>query len=62
MFLKKIKFLFYFFMFSDHFDVLILKINFKSKKNIILIYFQTKNTLKNNRYLNIKLAWRGITD
>jgi len=48
-------------MFSDHFDVLILKINFKSKKNIILIYFQTKNTLKNNRYLNIKLAWRGIT-
>jgi hypothetical protein len=26
----------------------ILKIIFKNKKNIILIYFQVKNTLKNN--------------
>ena len=32
------------------FNVLILKINLKNKKNIILIYFQTKNILKNNRY------------
>jgi hypothetical protein len=31
----------------DHFNVLILKINFKNKKNIILIYFQTKYNLKN---------------
>jgi hypothetical protein len=31
-------------MILDCFDVLILKI----KKNIILMYFQAKNTLKNN--------------
>ena len=35
-------------MFLDYFDVLMSTINFKNKKNIILIYFQTKNTLKNN--------------
>jgi len=28
------------------------KINLKNLKNIISIYFQTKNTLKNNHYLN----------
>jgi hypothetical protein len=33
---------------------MILKINFKNKKNIILIYFQVKNILKNNRYYNFK--------
>ena len=26
-------------IFSDRFDILMLKINFKNKKNIILIYF-----------------------
>jgi len=44
--LKKIK---YFFIFLNYFDALILKIIFKNKKNIILIYFQVKNTLKTNR-------------
>jgi hypothetical protein len=34
-------------IFLDCFNVLKLKINFKNKK-IILIYLQTKNTLKNN--------------
>jgi hypothetical protein len=33
--------------------VILLKINLKNKKNIILINFQVKNTLKNNRYHNI---------
>jgi len=32
----------------DHFNVLMLEMKFL--KNIILIYFQTKNTLKNNNY------------
>jgi len=35
-------------MFSNYFDVLMSKIIFKNKKNIILIHFQIKNTLKNN--------------
>jgi hypothetical protein len=35
-------------MFLDYFDMLISKIIFKNKKNIILIHFQIKNTLKNN--------------
>jgi putative ribosome biogenesis GTPase RsgA len=39
-------------VFLNYFDVLMSKIHFK--KNIILIYFQTKNTLKNNRYYKIK--------
>jgi hypothetical protein len=33
----------------NRFDVLILKIIFKKCKNIILIHFSIKNTLKNNR-------------
>jgi hypothetical protein len=37
-------------MFSYHFDMLISKIIFKNKKNIILMYFGMKSTLKNNRY------------
>jgi hypothetical protein len=45
-FLKK-KLFFYVF---EHFKMLILKINFKKLKNIILINFQKKNTIKNNRY------------
>jgi len=33
-------------MFLNYFNVLLLKINFKNKnKNIILMYFQTKNIL-----------------
>jgi hypothetical protein len=35
-------------LFLDYFDMLILKINFKNKKNIILIHFKIKITLKNN--------------
>jgi len=38
-------------MFLNCFDVLILKIIF-FKKNIILMHFQVKNTLKSNRYHN----------
>ena len=34
-------------MFSNYFDTLMLKIIFKKLKNIILIYFQVKNILKN---------------
>jgi hypothetical protein len=38
-------------VFLDRFNVLILKIKFKkNKKNIILMHFQMKNTLKNNLY------------
>jgi len=40
-------------MILDHFDVLILKKKF-TKINIISIYFQVKNTLKNNNYYNTK--------
>jgi hypothetical protein len=36
-------------MFSDYFNTLISKIIFKNKKNIILILFEIKNTLKSNR-------------
>jgi hypothetical protein len=50
-----------FLIFSDNFDVLILKIIFKNKKNIILIYFEIKNTLKNNRYYIFKYPFKLIT-
>jgi len=33
---------------------MILKINFKNKKNIILIYIKIKNILKNNWYHSYK--------
>jgi hypothetical protein len=33
---------FYFFIFLDYFNASMLKIFFKNKKNIILIYFQIK--------------------
>ena len=36
------------------FDMLMSKINFKNKKNIILLYFQAQNTLKNNHHHNHK--------
>jgi hypothetical protein len=51
-FFKKIIF-FNFFMFLNHFNMLMSKINLKIK-NIILIYFQTINTLKNNYNYNTK--------
>jgi hypothetical protein len=35
-------------MFSDYFDVLMLKIDFLKIKKNILISFKIKNTLKNN--------------
>ena len=38
-----------FLVFSNHFNVLMLKIIFKKSKNIINIYFNTKNYLKNNQ-------------
>jgi hypothetical protein len=37
-------------VFSSRFNVLMSKLILKNKKNIILIYFQIKNILKNNRY------------
>jgi hypothetical protein len=60
-FLKKIEnFLFFyllqiniFFIFSDYFDVLMLKIIF-FKKNIILMYFKMKNSLESKRDYNSK--------
>jgi len=50
-FLKKFNFFFVknnIFYILNHFNVLILKIVLKNKKNIILIHFNTKNILKNN--------------
>jgi hypothetical protein len=42
-------------MFLDYFNISMLKINLnKNKKIIILIYFQTKNTLKINFYYIFK--------
>ena len=38
-----------FLVFSNHFDVLMLKIIFKKSKNIIDMYFSTKSYLKSNR-------------
>ena len=35
-------------MFLNRFDVLILKINFKKYKNIILIHLRIKNNLDHN--------------
>lgn len=46
-FLKKI-FKIIFFRFLDYFDIMKSKINFKNKKDIILIYLQIKITLKSN--------------
>ena len=42
----------YFKIFLNYFNMLISKI----KKNIILLYFQVKNILKNNLYHNFKLT------
>jgi hypothetical protein len=46
-------------MFSDCFDMLISEIILKNKKNI-LMYFQVKNTLKNNRYHTPKHIFHRI--
>ena len=43
-------------MFSNHFNVLVLKIIFKKSKNIINMYFNTKNYLKNNHNYSAKQA------
>jgi hypothetical protein len=43
-----------FFMFLNHFDVLISKNNFFFKKYIILMYFKIKNILKNYHYYTSK--------
>jgi hypothetical protein len=42
-------------VFSNHFDILILKIIFKKQKNIINIYFNMKNYLKNNHNDSLNL-------
>jgi hypothetical protein len=49
-----LKLFFYFFIFLDYFDILILKIIFKKLKNIILIHFRIKKTLKNYYYYIFK--------
>jgi len=41
-------------MFSNHFKMLMSKIIFKKYKNIINMYFNTKNYLKNNHNHTIK--------
>jgi len=41
-------------MILNRFNMFMSKINFKNKKNIILIYFKIKNTLKYNNYHNFK--------
>ena len=45
-----------FLVFLNHFDVLMLKIIFKKLKNIIDIYFSTKNYLKSYRNYIVKQA------
>ena len=47
-----------FLIFSNNFDVLISKIIFKNKKNIILMCFEIKNTLKNNHYYIFKYPFK----
>jgi hypothetical protein len=41
-------------VFSDRFDVLMSKLIFKNKKNIILKHFRAKKTFKNNCYHTFK--------
>jgi hypothetical protein len=50
-----------FLIFSNNFDVLISKIIFKNKKNIILMCFEIKYTLKNNHYYIFKYSFKLIT-
>ena len=58
MFLKK----FDFFVYLDCFDVLMLEMNFKKIyiKNIILMYFRAKTTLKRNFYRILKQTYNII--
>ena len=49
-----------FLVFLNHFDVLMLKIIFKKLKNIINIYFNTKNYLKNNHNYKINRAREAL--
>jgi len=44
----------------DRFDALILKIIFKNKKNIILIYFGMKSTLKSNYNYIFKQIFKQV--
>jgi len=48
-----------FFIFSYHFDMLMSEINF-IKKNIILMHFRAKNTLKSNCYHTLKHRLRKM--
>ena len=47
-------------MFSNYFDVLMLKIIFKKLKNIINIHFNIKNYLKNNHNYTTKQAFNTL--
>jgi hypothetical protein len=47
-------------VFSDHFDVLMSKIILKKQKNIMLMYFQVKNTLKSNRNHTIHIPTKAL--
>jgi hypothetical protein len=49
-----------FIVFSNHFDALMSKIIFKNKKNIILMHFGMKNSLKNNNKHPRKRFWSSI--
>jgi hypothetical protein len=52
MIFKKFKNIYFFLIFLNHFDMLILKIIFLKK--IILMHFQIKNILKSNSNLTFK--------
>ena len=49
-----------FLVFSNHFNVLMLKIIFKKSKNIIGMYFNTKNYLKNNHTVKQALYFQSV--
>ena len=46
-----------FLVFLNHFDILMSKIIFKNKTNIIGMYFDMKNYLKNNCSYTAKIVW-----
>ena len=50
-----------FLIFLNHFDVLMLKMIFKKSKNIINIYFSTKNYLKSNHNDTAKQIYSGVS-
>jgi hypothetical protein len=49
-----------FFIFLDCFNILISKIIFKIK-NIILLYFKDKNTLKNKYYYTLEYSFNLLS-